>query len=128
MEISLTSKLRIVFQSEADRKSAYDTLIAYRDACNFVSQYVFDHDFVLKQSELQSALYHELRNQFGLKSQMAQSVFKTVIARYKTVQTQLHKQRVWDGYKKDNHGKDVPNYIKKDLTFCGNRLSLNALN
>ena len=70
MEISLTSKLRIVFQSETDRKSAYDTLIAYRDACNFVSQYVFDHDFVLRQSELQSALYHELRNRFGLKSQL----------------------------------------------------------
>ena len=117
MEINLTSKLRIVFQSEDDRKSAFDTLIAYRDACNYVSQYVFNHDFVLKQSELQSALYHEIRKQFGLKSQMTQSVFKTVIARYKTVQTQLRKQRVWDGYKKDNHGKDVPNYINKDLMF-----------
>ena len=48
---------------------------------------------------------------------MTQSVFKTVIARYKTVQTQLRKQRVWDGYKKDNHGKEIPNYINKDLTF-----------
>ena len=117
MEINLTSKLRIVFQSEDDRKSAFDTLIAYRDACNHVSQYVFNHNFVLRQSELQSALYHELRKQFGLKSQMTQSVFKTVIARYKTVQTQLRKQRVWDGYKKDNHGKEIPNYINKDLTF-----------
>ena len=117
MEINLTSKLRIVFQSEDDRKSAFDTLIAYRDACNYVSQYIFNHDFVLKQSALQSALYHELRKQFDLKSQMAQSVFKTVIARYKIVQTQLRKRRVWDGYKKDNHGKDVPNYINKDLTF-----------
>ena len=117
MEISLTSKLRIVFQSEADRKSVFDTLIAYRDACNYVSEYIFNHNFVLKQSDLQSALYHELRNRFGLKSQMTQSVFKTVIARYKTVQTQLRKQRVWDGYKKDNHGKDVPNYSNKDLTF-----------
>ena len=117
MEINLTSKLRIVFQSEDDRKSAFDTLIAYRDACNYVSQYIFNHDFVLKQSDLQSALYHELRKQFGLKSQMTQSVFKTVIARYKTVQTQLRKQRVWDVYKKDNHGKEIPNYINKDLTF-----------
>ena len=117
MEISLTLKLRIVFQSETDRKNAFDTLIAYRDACNYVSEYIFNHDFVLKQSNLQSALYHELRNRFGLKSQMTQSVFKTVIARYKTVQTQLRKQRVWDGYKKDNHGKDVPNYINKNLTF-----------
>ena len=85
MEINLTSKLRIVFQSKKDRKSAYDTLIAYRDACNHTSQYIFNHDFVLKQSDLQAALYHELRNRFGLKSQMTQSVFKTVIACYKTV-------------------------------------------
>ena len=117
MEINLTSKLRIVFQSESDRKSAFDTLIAYRDACNYVSQYIFNHDFTLKQSNLQSALYRELRECFGLKSQMTQSVFKTVIARYKTVQAQLRKQRVWDGYKKDNHGKEIPNYINKDLTF-----------
>ena len=117
MEINLTSKLRIVFQSESDRKSAFDTLVAYRDACNYVSQYIFNHDFTLRQSELQSALYHELRERFGLKSQMTQSVFKTVIARYKTIQTQLRKQRVWDGYKKDNHGKEIPNYINKDLTF-----------
>lgn len=117
MEISLTSKLRIEFQSEVDRKSAFDTLIAYRDACNYVSQYIFNHDFVLKQSNLQSALYHELRNLFGLKSQMTQSVFRTVITRYKTVQTQLRKQRVWAGYKKDNQSKDIPNYISKDLTF-----------
>lgn len=117
MEINLTSKLQIVFQSKKDRKSAYDTLIAYRDACNYTSQYIFNHDFVLKQSDLQAVLYHELRNRFGLKSQMTQSVFKTVIACYKTVQTQLRKQRVWDGYKKDNHGKDVPNYTNKDLTF-----------
>lgn len=117
MEINLTSKLRFVFQSDIDRKSAYDTLIAYRDACNYVSQYIFNHNFVLKQSKLQSTLYHELRRRFRLKSQMAQSVFKTVIARYRALQTQLSKQKVWDGYKKDNHGKNVPNYINKDLTF-----------
>lgn len=117
MEINLTSKLRIAFKSDVDRNSAFDTLFAYRDACNYVSQYVFDNDFVLRQSDLQSTLYHKIRQIFGLKSQMTQSVFKTVIARYKTVQTQLRKQRVWDGYKKDNHGKDVPNYVNKDLNF-----------
>ena len=117
MEISLTAKLRIVFQSEKDRNSAYETLIAYRNACNHVSQYIFTHDFEMKQSTLQSELYHDIRTRFGLKSQMTQSVFKTVIARYKTLQTQLRTQRVWDGYKKDNHGKEIPNYIKKDLTF-----------
>ena len=117
MKVDLTSKLRIVFQSKTDKISAYNTLIAYRDACNYVSQYIFNHHFILKQSQLQSALYHNLRKRFNLKSQMAQSVFKTVIARYKTVQSQLCKQKVWDGYKKDKHNKEVPNYINKDLTF-----------
>jgi len=117
MKINLTSKFRIEFQSNADRISTYNTLIAYRGACNYVSQYIFNHHFVLKQSQLQSALYHELRKRFNLKSQMTQSVFKTVIARYKTVQSQLRKQKVWDGYKKDEHNKEAPNYINKDLTF-----------
>lgn len=117
MKINLTSKLRFTFQSKDDRNSAYNTLIAYRDACNYVSQYIFNHDFVLKQSKLQSALYHDVRQLFGLKSQMTQSVFKTVIARYKTVQTQLKKQRVWDGYKKGNHKGKIPNFVNKDLSF-----------
>ena len=31
---------------------------------------------------------------------MAQSCIRTVIAKYRSRQTQLRKQRVWDGYKK----------------------------
>lgn len=106
MEVNLTSKLRIAFQSENDRKSAFDTLVVYRDACTFVSQYVFNHGFVLKQSWLQSTLYHDVRNRFGLKSQMTQSVFKTVIACYKTVRTQFGKQSVWRGFKKNNYSNN----------------------
>ena len=48
---------------------------------------------------------------------MTQSAIRMTVARYKTVQTQLRKQSVWDGYKKDNHGKPVRNYIRKDLDF-----------
>lgn len=117
MKINLTCKLHIIFQSESDCKSTFDTIEAYRDACNYVSQYIFNNNFVLNQSVLQSTLYHEIRKRFGLKSQMTQSVFKTVIARYKTVQAQLCKQKIRIGYKKNNHGKDIPNFIKKDLTF-----------
>ena len=39
-------------------------------------------------------LYNDLRSQFGLKSQMAQSCIRTVIAKYRSVQTQLRKERV----------------------------------
>lgn len=61
----------------------------YRKACNFVSQYVFDNEFDLNSNRLNKDLYTEVRSVFGLKSQLAQSTFKTVTSRYKSVQTQL---------------------------------------
>ena len=61
----------------------------YRQACNFVSQYIFDNEFDLAYLSLNRALYAEIRSQFGLKSQMAQSSIKTAIAKYRTVKQQL---------------------------------------
>jgi hypothetical protein len=66
-------------------------MAAYRDACNYVSNHIFQtHN--LKQFSLNKELYTTLRAKFGLKSQMAQSVLKTVIARYKTI---LENQGEW---------------------------------
>ena len=61
----------------------------YLLACNFVSQYIFNNDFVLNSNHLNKALYHCVREQFNLKSQLAQSVFRTATARYKTTKEQL---------------------------------------
>lgn len=84
-----TAKFQIIV-SEQDKSALDETMAVYRDACNYVSDYIFDtHD--LKQASLNTHLYRPLREQFGLKSQMAQSVLKTVIARYKAVLEQEHK-------------------------------------
>ena len=61
----------------------------YRQACNHVSEYVFDNGFEMNSNRLNKALYSDIRARFGLKSQLTQSVFKTVTARYKTVKEQL---------------------------------------
>lgn len=61
----------------------------YRIACNFVSQYIFDHDFELNSAKLNKVLYGVVRSKFALKSQLAQSTFRTATARYKASQTQL---------------------------------------
>lgn len=62
----------------------------YRQACNFVSQYIFfDNQFDLTYQSLNKKLYSDLRGLFGLKSQLAQSSIKMTIARYKTVKQQL---------------------------------------
>ena len=64
----------------------------YAQACTYVSDYVFHHGFILNFMKLQDALYQTVRSEFGLKSQMAISVMKTVTARYKTIQEQLSRK------------------------------------
>lgn len=89
-QITITAKIHII-ASETDKFLLDETMSVYRDACNYVSEYVFrTHD--LKQFSLNKMLYATLREKFGLKSQMAQSVFKTVIARYKAI---LENQNEW---------------------------------
>jgi IS605 OrfB family transposase len=72
----------------------------YRQACNFVSQYIFENDFELNSTKLNKVLYREVRFKFALKSQLAQSTFRTATARYKTTQTQLAQKPY--RYKDDN--------------------------
>lgn len=82
-QITITAKIQISVTAD-DKVLLNKTMSVYSDACNYVSDHVFrTHD--LKQFSLNKALYSTLRERFGLKSQMAQSVFKTVIAKYKTV-------------------------------------------
>ncbi|MFC6171626.1 RNA-guided endonuclease TnpB family protein [Loigolactobacillus jiayinensis] len=82
----------------------------YMQACQFVSDYVFNHDFELNSNKLSHVLYHDIRQRFALKAQLASSVFKTVTARYKTVQSQLRQKpyRVNDGEKWLSIPKDLP--------------------
>ena len=90
MQITTTAKIQV--QVAPEQRELLDiTMDTYRNACNFVANYIFQtHD--LKQFSLNKALYYDLRKRYGLKSQMAQSVFKTVIARYKAI---LENQREW---------------------------------
>ena len=97
--LTKTIKLRINVTPEQIAQFR-QTTERYRQACNFVSQYIFDNEFDLAYLSLNRALYAEIRSQFGLKSQMAQSVIKTVIARYKTAKQKLFQKPYW--YKDEN--------------------------
>ena len=120
-QMTVTAKIKISVTT--DMKVLLDeTMSVYSDACNYVSEYAFrTHD--LKQLSLNRILYSTLREKFGLKSQMAPSVFKTVIARYKTI---LENQKKW-----------IQPYFKKpqydlvwnrDYSLTQNRFSVNTLN
>ena len=120
-QMTITAKIQI--SATVDDKVLLDkTMSAYADACNYVSDYVFrTHD--LKQFSLNKVLYSELRERFGLKSQMAQSVFKTVIARYKTI---LENESKWikPSFKKPQY--DL--VWNRDYSLTQNRFSVNTLN
>ena len=120
-QMTVTAKIQISVNT--DSKFLLDeTMSAYSDACNFVSDYVFrTHD--LKQFSLNKVLYSTLREKFGLKSQMAQSVFKTVIARYKAI---LESQNEWiqPSFKKPQY--DL--VWNRDYSLTQNCFSVNTLN
>ena len=86
--IALTMKLHLR-PSEEDALAFGVMSKAYMEACNFVAQYAFDNGCFLSVLKLHKALYQTVRSQFGLKAQLAASVFRTVVARYKAVREQL---------------------------------------
>ena len=86
--LTKTIKLRINVSPEQELLLQQMTE-QYRQACNFVSEHIFDNQFNLTYQSLNKELYSDLRDYFGLKSQLAQSAIKTAIARYKTVKQQL---------------------------------------
>ena len=86
-----TIKLR-VYPTTEQTDMFRDLAETYRQACNWVSAYVFEHGFELNYMKLNKVLYHEAREKFGLKANLTQSVFRTVTARYKTVQEQLRRK------------------------------------
>lgn len=90
-ELVKTMKLHIHLQDN-DIHSVNHLTEQYRLACNFVSQYIFEHDFPMSSVTLSNKLYQTIRTEFGLKSQLTQSAIRTVTARYDTVRTQMKKK------------------------------------
>ncbi|CAH1056391.1 RNA-guided endonuclease InsQ/TnpB family protein [Paenibacillus pseudetheri] len=85
---TITAKIQIYVPDE-QVDSLVITTNAYRKACNWLSAKVFETK-ELNQAKLNSSFYTLLRETFYLKSQMAQSVMKTVIARYKSAKSNGH--------------------------------------
>ena len=88
MIVTLTAKMQLYPNSD-QVTLLQQTVEAYRQGCNWVSG-VVDATHCLQQADLHTETYRPLRAQFGLRSQMAQSVIKTVIARYKSVLANGH--------------------------------------
>lgn len=87
----LTVKVRL-YPDVKQKLVLSQTMKHYQNACNWLSQRYFDNNFIDSQRALHDRYYKTLRTKFMLKSQMAESVIKTVLSRYKSVVTQLRKK------------------------------------
>lgn len=83
MQISLTSKVRIL-PDEEQKDLLLRTMQSYTSACNYVSAHIFSTGCMHRRS-LHDELYYKLRTKFSLRSQMAESVIRTVLARYRSL-------------------------------------------
>ena len=90
MQQTVTAKLKILVDPSSG-KILKDTMKAYSDACNEISEYIFrTHD--LMHVRVHKELYYPVRERYGLRSQMAESCIRTVIAAYRTI---LENQKEW---------------------------------
>ena len=96
-------KLRILPTAEQEQ-SLVNTMQEYTRVCNIVSNWIFNNGFEISHHRVNAAIYHDIRSQSTLTARLVQDTFRTVCARYQTVQTQLSK--VDTGYK-DSNGKKI---------------------
>ncbi len=118
---TITAKIQI-YVPEENQDLLLLTMVKYTTACNWLSEKVFETK-ELNQSKLNSLYYHSLREKFYLKSQMAQSVMKTVIARYKSAKSNGHD---WSLVFFKNLEYDL--VWNRDYSLNENLFSVNTLN
>ncbi len=90
MQQTVTAKLQIVI-NPSDKRIICDTMKAYSYACNYVSEYIYKTRNLSRYS-VQENTYYQVREIYKLRSQMAVSCVRTVIAKYKTI---LENQNEW---------------------------------
>lgn len=114
MQQTITAKLQILV-NPSDKQILHDTMKAYSNACNYVSDYIYKtHN--LSRYSVQEDTYYQVRESYGLRSQMAVSCVRTVIAKYRTI---LEYQNEWI----------KPNFKIPQLDLAWNRdYSLNTKN
>ncbi|MCD9020650.1 RNA-guided endonuclease InsQ/TnpB family protein [Cohnella silvisoli] len=85
MQVTLTAKVKLTPTPE-QASLLLTTIRSIKQALNHTSRFSFEHQ-VATPFALHKQLYRPLRTTFGLRSQMAQSVIKTVAAKYRSMKS-----------------------------------------
>jgi predicted transposase len=117
---ALTCKLKLLLRKEQEA-AIQRTALAYRNALNHASAVAFANGKMSQGMKLQKMVYQDLRERFGLPSQMACNAPRQVAAAYKTLWERAkanaaHKARGWT--KRRYKGLDkAPKFTALTLTL-----------
>ena len=120
MKITLTAKLKL--RHTPEQKVALDAVtLAYRDALNFASEVAHRENKLSQAAKLQKLVYQDLREKFGLPSQMACNIPRQVASNYKVQWTKFRQNQAAreKGYTKKRYkGLDKPcRFVSRTLTY-----------
>ena len=103
-----------------------DTCAAYIDCCNMISKVAWEHK-TLGQKALHQLVYRRLRDEYRVKSQMAQSSIIRVIGNYRTIK-EMHGSP-WAASRPEYRSSGYDLVWNRDYSILKDgRLSINALN
>ena len=92
MTIAVVEKLKLNGVTE-EISSEFDRLTdLFTQACDEVSLYAFENGLMTNEAGLRRSLYYEIRDCFGMKAQLTQSVISSVVSRYRAVGTRLSEE------------------------------------
>ena len=110
MKQTVTIKVKLLKQNIPEFNQLTNV---FTETCNCISKWIFNNEFELNQAVLNKELYYYLRNTFKIKAQLTQSAIRCVVAKYKTVKTQLSKKP----FKYHDKTTDKTYYVNRDLTW-----------
>ena len=120
MKQIITAKLKLQTTPE-QFKALRQTQLAYRDALNHVSRFAFEHGKTSNHEKLHKGNYRDIRELFGLPSEMTANVIRQVEVTYKGLWTKLRKNiehRRAKITKKRFRGLDrPPRYVSPTVTY-----------
>ena len=115
MEVVVTTKIKLL-PNEEQKELLLKTLKQMKDGLNFASEVAYKNNYLAHSKKLQKLVYNDLREKFGLKSQMACNACNIVSGNYATEVTNKTFGKVF--YK---NAKLVYSY-GRDFTFAKNNL------
>jgi len=120
MKLTVTAQIKLL-PDESQIELLKQTKTSYLEACNYISETAFNNN-VFKNSKLHDDCYYDLRAKFRLPSQMACSVTKYVVSKYKSIKANKHKLTLV------NFKKPMYELVyNRDYSFVKDVLSLNTL-